>query len=545
MKSHPKTYPYSGLIAVLGLIVLLLGLVVMILLPEIRYAALGILATGFIFLAVAFIIDFRRVSQTIAGRRGRFGVGSTVMVSIFIGITVLVNAISIHNYQRFDFTGVAQFTLAQKTKDVLAKLETPVQALFFTTPQDPPDIVGYITNLLAEYEDYTDRLSLKSIDPDKHPDQARRYGVTNYPTVVFESGNRRRAVPWLKIIIPHGQKYAMEAEHDFTSAILEVTGTVQKKLYFLAGHGEADINSDYSRARDALRDNLYKVQRLDLAISLGIPEDAAAIVIAGPAKSLAGEEIKIIGNYLKDNGRALILINPSPQREIKDLLSAWNVKIEKGTIVDPSSYTAPAIDSPMVPRIRNFFALSTTYFPGATALVPGEGYTPKPMITRTGGVPQVFWTSNESRIQMLSVVRTSQDSWLEKNFDPLKKPRFDEETELKGPLNIGFFITTLPPVNTKNEKIKEEVERVRLAVFGDSDFASNRHFYNTNNGDLFLNAVNWITAGTELIRIDRKVVPFRRLVAGPEAINFIRISSIGLLPLIVLTAGVIIWWRRR
>ena len=145
---------------------------------------------------------------------------------------------------------------------------------------------------------------------------------------------------------------------------------------------------------------------------------------------------------------------------------------------------------------------------------------------------------------MLSVLRTSQDSWLEKNFDPLKVPRFDQETEIKGPFNIGLFITTLTPHETKKGKM-EIVEGSRLAVFGDSDFASNQHFFNTANGDLFLNAVNWITAGIELIRIESKVVPFRRLVAGPETINFIRISSIGLLPLIVVIAGIVIWWRRR
>ena len=544
MQTIPKPYPYSGLIAVLGLIALLVGFIVMITLPGIRFAAWVLLTLGVTFLAVALTIDFKQVSRTIRGRRGRLGAGTTAMASIFIGITVLLNAISIDNYQRFDFTGVAQFTLTQKTKDVLVNLKTPVQILFFSTPQDPPDIVVYITNLLAEYQEYAHRLTLKSIDPDEHPEQARRYGVTIYPTVVFECGKHRRAVPWVKIIVPYGQEQAMEAEHVFTGAIMEVTGALQKKLYFLTGHGEADLNSDYTRARDALFDNLYRVQPLDLAINPGIPKDAAAIVIAGPQRSLARSEIEIIRNYLEDNGRALILINPGVPPEMKDLLSAWDVRIEDGTIMDPSSYAAPAKDSPMVPRIRNFFPLSNNYFPGATAIIPKEGYTPKPMIIGDGDIPQVLWTSENRRIQMLSVLRTSQDSWLEKNFDPLKEPSFDPKTEIKGPLNIGFFITTLTPDESKEGKNKI-VERSRLAIFGDSDFASNKHFSNTANGDLFLNAVNWLTSGTELIHIERKVVPFRRLVAGPETIHFIRVSSIGLLPLIVLTAGIAIWWRRR
>ena len=108
------------------------------------------------------------------------------MVSIFIGITLLVNTISIGSYHRFDFTGVAQFTLTPQTKNFLSKLEMQVQILFFSTPQDPYGIGNFLVNLLAEYQNYTDQLSLESIDPDEHPDQARHYCITQYQTVVFE-----------------------------------------------------------------------------------------------------------------------------------------------------------------------------------------------------------------------------------------------------------------------------------------------------------------------------------------------------------------------
>ena len=48
-------------------------------------------------------------------------------------------------------------------------------------------------------------------------------------------------------------------------------------------------------------------------------------------------------------------------------------------------------------------------------------------------------------------------------------------------------------------------------LIGDSDFATNRHFRNGNNGDLFLTAVNWLTAGGEIISVDRKALVTRRL----------------------------------
>jgi ABC-type uncharacterized transport system involved in gliding motility auxiliary subunit len=82
-------------------------------------------------------------------------------------------------------------------------------------------------------------------------------------------------------------------------------------------------------------------------------------------------------------------------------------------------------------------------------------------------------------------------------------------------------------------------------VIGDSDFASNEHFYSGNNGDLFLYAVSSLTVGTEIVSIEHKVLPFRKLIVSPETERYINYSSIGLLPLLVLVIGGIVWWRRR
>jgi len=540
MQTSPKTYNYSGIIAVLGLLVLLVGLIVMLLLPGIRLVAWGILVLGVIFLAVAFILDFRQVSSALTGRRGRLGAGTTVMASIFIGITLVANAISIGNYQRFDLTSLAQFTLTTQTKEVLSKLETPVQVLAFFTPADPYGISSYAQSLLTEYQNYTDQLSVEYIDPDEHPDQARQYGIFEYQTIVFESENHRRAVFPMEIV--------ERAEHAFTSAILEITGIVQKKVYFLVGHAEGNIDSTasngYSRAKQGLLDNLYHVQTLDLGLARAIPEDTAALIIAGPQRSLGTDEVEIINNYLQNNGRVLMLINPDTPKEIQELLSNWGIDIEDGTVIDPSSYAAPSLDSPTVPRVRNSFGLSTTYFPGSTALIPQAGFEPKIAITESEEIPRVIWTSEDSEIEMLSLLRTSKDSWLEKDFDVLEDSEFNEGIDLEGPLNLSFLITTALPEESEGQPI-DEADLLRFIVIGDSDFASNQHFYNGDNSDLFLNTVNVLATGIEVISIERKVLPFRRMVINQETANFINYTSIGLLPVLVLIAGGVIWWRRK
>ena len=211
----------------------------------------------------------------------------------------------------------------------------------------------------------------------------------------------------------------------------------------------------------------------------------------------------------------MILTNPDASPEINQLLSAWWVDIEEGTIIDPF-YVAPYIDRPNVTDTRNLFGLPKIYFPGATAILPQENAADTIIMS------PLAWSSNES--------------WLDKDFNPQKEPKLDVATERKGPLAIGAIIAA---PTSQQDKI------TRLIVIGDSDFASNQHFFSGNNGDFFISAVKLLTEGKELVSIERKVLPFRRLVIGPEAERFITYTSIGLLPLLVLVIGSIIWWQRR
>jgi len=422
-----------------------------------------------------------------------------------------------------------------------------VQIMAFYIPGE--SIGEYAVNLLGEYQNYTDQLSMESIDPAEDPDVAREYGTTliqeeyRYPTMVFEGDSGKRMVLFVEYcaLTEEGQIVPVEAEHAFTSAILEVTGTIQKKVYFLTGHGESDIYSEYSYARQELLDNLFKVETLNLKVTPNVPEDCAALIIAAPQQSLVSSEVDTIQSYLESGGQAIFLTNPNPPQEVNQLLSPWGVKVEDGIVIDPSSYVSPNKDTPLVTWERNYFGFEKIYLPGATAIIPNPEYTPQLFQTEEGA-GQVVWISEDSLIQMSMLLGTTTDSWLEKDFDPLEEPEFDEGIDLEGPLLPGFIIYA--PVIDETGLIDEE-RVTTLMVIGDSDFASNEHFYSGNNGDLFLTAVDMLAAQAEIVSIEHKVLPFRRLIVSPEAERFINYSSIGLLPLLVMVIGSIIWWRRR
>jgi ABC-type uncharacterized transport system involved in gliding motility auxiliary subunit len=520
----------TGVIALLGLASLFIGWILTLVLPGIRYISWGMLLLGAILVLVAFVIDYRRVRGALASRRGRFSTGTTLMAAIFIGIILLVNAISYANFHRFDVTGLSQYTLTSQTKSALEEMETPVEALLFTIPGD---ITGdFLQNLLTEYRNFSEQLGVELIDPEQQPDLARQYGVTQYPAVVFQGdAGQRPVLPQDIISVTEQGDMQIEAEYAFTSAILEVTGSVQKKVYFLTGHGENSIFSTsadgYSTVREGLLDNLYQVESLDIRVAGDIPEDCTILVIPGTEVPLTSREVDVISQYLVNEGWALILVNPNPPDEIKQLVSQWGLDIDDGIIIDEGSYAEPNIDSPLVPPTRSYFAqfgmFRDTYFPGATALVPQED-TPE-------------------NIMVIPLIWTSPDSWLEKDSDSGGEYQFDEGVDMQGPLAMGVLVVGLSPDVTEVDE--ETVTGTRLIVYGDSDFASNRRFQDGDNGNLFLNSVNILTVGKELITMDRKYIQTRRLIIGPEAERFITISSIGLLPLLVLIAGSYIWWRRR
>ena len=119
---------------------------------------------------------------------------------------------------------------------------------------------------------------------------------------------------------------------------------------------------------------------------------------------------------------------------------------------------------------------------------------------------------------------------MNKDFVSGSEPEFDKNKDKKGPFALGVIINRA---------------ETSIVVIADSDFAANKHFYNGNNSDLFLNIINHLAADQKIISVDRKVLPQRRLLLSPEQVRFVHLSSIGLLPLLLLAIGAYIRWRRR
>ena len=106
----------------------------------------------------------------------------------------------------------------------------------------------------------------------------------------------------------------------------------------------------------------------------------------------------------------------------------------------------------------------------------------------------------------------------------------------KGPLTIAAAGT----YNTGKQD-----SQGRFVVVGSSGWVANGFILFDGNGDLALNAVNWLASDEDLISIRPKAPENRRVTMTQRRFNAVLVTSQFILPLIVVVAGFGVWWKRR
>ena len=93
--------------------------------------------------------------------------------------------------------------------------------------------------------------------------------------------------------------------------------------------------------------------------------------------------------------------------------------------------------------------------------------------------------------------------------------------------------------------VKATAKEGRFVAVGSSNWCSNNILRFNGNKDLFLNMMNWLSSDEDLISIRPKEPEDRRLSLSRRQMSTIFSSSVIGLPLIVIAAGLMVWWKRR
>ncbi len=525
MKTDPRRFAPIGLIlsglgflTVLGVLVIRAFAAVELYTPpdaELLNRIIIIAAAIFIVgLAIFALLDPERVRKFLTGRQVQYGSNSLILFVAFTGILIAVNLLVEQYPQRWDVTEDKQHTLAPETIQTLQSLPEPVYATAFYSIRLNVETAG---QLLEDFKANSDGVfDYQFMDPDSNPVLVNQLGITGDGKILLQMGENQEIVTFA-------------SERELTGGLIRLLNPDKPVLYFLTGEGEHDIESpgeaSYTRVRQVLESKNYVVNTLNLQAQNAIPEDARAIVVAGPLVPLTENSVSLIKDYVENGGKLFVLANPVPLTEFgerPDLLaeylnSDWGILLNNDLVVDTNSPSSP------------FFAVAAQY-------------AVHPITDKMQGIAAIFPYSRSitidtenTEVSPTPLVFTIDQSWGETDFSALEQQglAFDEGTDMFGPMTLAAVAE-----NTARES--------RVVVFGSSTFAQDDNFDFSGNGDMFVNAIDWLAEQESLIGLTESETTVRTF-NPPGSLQFILtvVSAICIIPLAIIAAGVYAWIMRR
>jgi len=456
-------------------------------------------------------------SQLLKARQTKYAVYATLYILVIVGVVSVANVLANRYNKSYDATSNKRYSLSDQTAKIVKGLKQDATITYFAQSRE----FQQGKDQLDQYANLSPKVHIKYVDPDKEPNVAREAGIKSYGTTIVQIGAKKEEAKGLN-------------EEGITGAFIRDLKNTTRTVCFVTGSGEHQIEdterSGYSRFKELLGKDDYTAKSISLLQKAEVPADCTVLVVGGPSGDYQQPEVDAIKKFVEDGGRALLMLDPPlkmGRSEIADndalsaVLQSWGVTLDKDLILDLNPIGQLAGLGPQVALVTayNTHAIvnemkgSATGFPLSRSLdIKSGGKTT---------VEKLFSSSDTS------LATSKLDS---PNIDP------NDPKNKKGPLTIA----AAGSYNTGKEN-----SQGRFVVIGSAAWAAN-YFINFNgNRDLALNAMNWLSSDEDLISIRPKDREDRRITMTHGQLNVVRITSQFVLPLIVIFAGVSVWWRRR
>jgi len=456
-------------------------------------------------------------SQWLKARQTKFAAYAAIYVLVVIAVIVVVNVLADRYNKSYDATANKRYSLSEQTAKIVKGLKQDATITYFnqsTRFRDGKD-------LLEEYKNLSPKVKVEYVDPDKDPQRARAAGVRNFGTAIVQIGDKKDEAKSM-------------TEEGITGAFIRDLKSNSRTVCFVTGSGEHQIDDSdregFSQFKQLLSKDDYETKAIDLLQKPEVPSDCTTLVVAGPTRNYVQPEVDALKKYVEDGGRAFFMLDPplkmghsdiADNDALTSLLQSWGVTVDKDLILDLSPVGQIFGLGPQVALVSNYSSQpivseikrTATGFPLARSIEIKNG-------DKTS-VEKLFDSSTSS----LATTNLSSDRVSVQ--DPHNK---------KGPLTLAAAGT----YNTGKQN-----SQGRFVVVGSSGWAANRFISFEGNGDLALNAVNWLSSDEDLISIRPKPSENRRVTMTQRQFNAVLVTSQFILPLIVVVAGFGVWWKRR
>lgn len=480
-----------------------------------------------------------KMFRTSGTRHGAYSVGLTVIVIAIIIVINLVAGQIPEAYRNLDVSSTKIYDISDTTTELLDSLEEDVDMTILAVKDETDD---RITTFLSKYDALSDHVSMEWVDPVLHPSALTEYDASENTVVIScEATGRTTTVSFDDILVPDMYSYyyygsesytEFDGEGQLTSAVNYVTNDVEKTIYQTTGHGEGTLSDTIT---DLMDKNNYSLTELNLLMTTSIPEDCDLLFMYAPTTDLSEDEAEMIGSYLDQGGKVMILLGETNAAELPNLegiLEEYGIQSAGGYIADPQR------------------------------CYQGNYYYIFPELSLSGDMADGISSEMVLLINAhgLNVIDPSRDTITTTSFMSSSDQAFDvtETTQEQGSYSLGAVAeesvstsdddSSSDDADTEESSDESDTEELmsRLTVISAGSLIDPQitdSFTQLENTTVFMNAVTANFDGVQNLSIEAKSLGTEyNTVQYTGLFSFIVVFGI---PAVILIGGFVVWFRRR
>ena len=430
----------------------------------------------------------------------------------------LLQVLAERTNRRIDLTPTRALSLSPVTRNVLAEVTAPLHLTVFHRRGERGRFAGLLDRLRTQNPHVTYEL----FDLDRYPERARADGITQYGRAAIEYQGRRVITP-------------AEPEGQLAGGILQAVRGRRRRAVLTTGHGERVPSGEASgvgRLVAELDTQGFTVDVVNL-LDAPLPAETDLVIVAGPKRDFLPEELAPLARHLQAGGGVLMLLDPATLPKLQTFLGSLGLALGDDLVVD-QEHRVLGTDG-LAAVVEQFRRGNPVSEPAQNPIESGVVLPSARTVDVAREVPGVAAES---------IARTGDSAWAMADADRARRGEEPSKAahDVPGPLSV----MVLAEVGGGGE----ETPRGRLAVIGDSDFATDAYLDVLGNRDVALNAVAW-TGGEETLAGERpKVIPEVQRPLSPLVLTEAQARRLlaavaGVLPGIVLLAGIAVVTLRR
>lgn len=480
------------------------------------------------------------------GKRLKYGAISTAVTAIFITLIVLLNIVTSMLSTRFslkaDITPQKYFEVSDETKEYLEQVDTEVEIVMLA--DEMALSVGtynkYLLEILYKYTKYSDKVTLKFIDPETNPDYVKRYekiysGTIAAGSIVVTSGERIRVLTQSDIVSStvdyntYTESTSIIAEQSLTSAVAFVTNENPANVTVMASSLE-DVG--LSGIVELLEKNGYLFTLTDPVTGV-IDESTDVLIISSPINDYTEAACQRVEDFLYNGGNygKNLLYFPSYEQNdtpnLDALLATWGISVDEGFVCE-NDYNY---------YVNNAYNIIAPI--GANDYSELLADSSRPFIMPLPCPLKKLWDANSS-YTVTSLLSTSPAAY-RVDYEMLEDESFSIETVEKEVFDLILLSTRTEMVNNNQALTNVLVVASPYAV--DAPILTATSYA---NGEYMVAILNSLTGKEDnsITIVPKDIEKYSITLSAAAAERLKAIMVLGI-PALLLIIGIVIWARRR